>query len=118
MNHIKHFTNSMAECHICCELGAPQNCHAILGNAMCLLFYFRVEVVINHIENFWSHFKRTIIGTYFQISNQHLDSYVKEATFRYNQRHLSEGSRFDVTLANSNKTLSWNELIARKEKRA
>lgn len=53
------------------------------------------------IENSWSHFKRTIIGTYFQISDWHLDSYVNESTFRYNSRHLSEGSRFDVTLANA-----------------
>ncbi len=80
--------------------------------------YVRGDIHTNHIENFWSHFKRTIIGTYFKISDWHLASYVNEASFRYNNRVMSEGSRFDVTLANSNKTLSWNELVRRKAQRA
>jgi len=80
--------------------------------------YVKGHIHTNHIENFWSHFKRTIIGTYFQLSRKHLGAYVNEASFRYNNRDMSEGSRFDVTLANSNKTLSWNELIGKKEKRA
>ena len=80
--------------------------------------YVNGDIHTNHIENFWSHFKRTIVGTYFQMSDHHLGSYVNEATFRYNNRQLSEGSRFDVTLANSNKTLSWNELIEKRKNRA
>lgn len=80
--------------------------------------YVRGEIHTNHIENFWSHFKRNIIGTYFQVSDEHLAAYVNEATYRYNSRKLSEGSRFDVTLANSQKTLSYAELIARGAKRA
>lgn len=52
------------------------------------------------------------------MSNEHLASYVNEATFRFNNRHMSEGSRFDVTLANSNKTLSWNELIEKRKRTA
>ena len=80
--------------------------------------YVNGEIHTNHIENFWSHFKRTIIGTYFHISDHHLASYVNEAAYRYNNRKMSEGSRFDVTLANSNKTLSWNELVGKREKRA
>jgi len=80
--------------------------------------YVKGIVHTNSIENFWSHFKRTIIGTYFHMSPNHLDSYVNEATFRYNNRHMSEGSRFDVTLANSNKKLSWNELIKKGKRRA
>jgi len=80
--------------------------------------YVNGEIHTNNIENFWSHFKRTIAGTYFHISDQHLDAYVKESTFRYNNRHLTDGSRFDVTLANCNKRLTYEELIARKTKRA
>jgi len=77
--------------------------------------YVNGHIHTNHIENFWSHFKRTIMGTYFHMSDWHLDAYVDESTFRYNQRNLSEGSRFDVTLANSNKTLSWNELVQKRK---
>jgi len=76
--------------------------------------YVNGEIHTNHIENFWSHFKRTVIGTYFHMSIKHLDSYVKEASFRYNNRDMSEGSRFDITLANSNKKLSWNELVKKR----
>lgn len=78
--------------------------------------YVRGEVHTNSIENFWSHFKRGIIGTYFQVSDQHLASYVNEFTYRFNTRELSEGSRFDVTLANSQKTLSYDQLRQRRLK--
>jgi transposase-like protein len=67
----------------------------------------------NNIENFWSHFKRGVIGTYFHMSEDHMNSYVTEFAFRYNTRKMGEGVRFDMTLANSNKTLSWNELVER-----
>jgi len=80
--------------------------------------YVKGEAHTNNIENFWSQFKRTISGTYFHMSDQHLGSYVNESAFRYNSRELSEGSRFDVTLANAQKRLTWNELIARKKERA
>lgn len=78
--------------------------------------YVKGEAHTNNIENFWSHFKRGIIGTYFQISDHHLASYVNEFTYRFNTRELSEGSRFDVTLANSQKTLSYEQLKQRRVK--
>jgi len=80
--------------------------------------YVNGDIHTNGIENFWSHFKRTIIDTYFQISDQHLASYVNEASYRYNNRDLTDGSRFDVTLANAEKRLTYKELIARRTKRA
>ena len=80
--------------------------------------YVRDEVHTNNIENFWSHFKRGVYGIYHQVSEKHLDAYINEFTFRHNSRKITDGSRFDLTLANSNKTLSWNELVERTEKRA
>ena len=76
--------------------------------------YVNGDAHTNGIENFWSHFKRTITGTYFQISDQHLYAYVNEAAYRYNNRDLTDGSRFDVTLANAEKRLTYKELISRK----
>ncbi len=76
--------------------------------------YVRGNAHTNSIENFWSHFSRTIIGTYFKISNHHLSSYVNEFSYRYNNRDLSDGSRFDITLANAEKRLTYKELIGRK----
>jgi transposase-like protein len=76
--------------------------------------YVKGEAHTNNIENFWSHAKRTIIGTYFQVSDHHLESYINEFSFRYNNRTLTDGSRFDVTLANAEKRLTYKRLIARK----
>lgn len=73
--------------------------------------YVRGEVHTNNIENFWSHFKRGIIGIYHHTSDKHLDTYVNEFTYRFNNRKLSDGSRFDLTLANSQKRLTYNDLI-------
>jgi transposase-like protein len=50
----------------------------------------------NGIENFWSIFKRGVIGTYHQISVKYLQRYVNEFVFRQNTRR--ESSMFDVLL--------------------
>lgn len=76
--------------------------------------YVRGDVHTNNIENFWSHFKRGIYGIYHQVSDAHLAAYVNEFTFRYNSRTTTDGSRFDITLANSQKRLTYNELIGRR----
>jgi transposase-like protein len=76
--------------------------------------YVRGNAHTNSIENFWSHFKRTIVGTYFHISDLHIESYTNEFTYRFNNRDLSDGSRFDITLANAEKRLTYKQLIGRK----
>lgn len=40
----------------------------------------------NTIEGFWGQFKRSVRGTYHFVSSQHLQSYVDEFAFRYNER--------------------------------
>ena len=44
------------------------------------------RVYTNSIEGFWSQLKRGISGTYVSVSPQHLQKYVDEFAFRYNQR--------------------------------
>jgi hypothetical protein len=41
---------------------------------------------VNSAENYFSIFKRGVIGTYHHISEQHLDRYLAEFDFRYNNR--------------------------------
>jgi ISXO2-like transposase domain len=41
---------------------------------------------VNSAENYFSIFKRGVIGTYHHISEQHLDRYLAEFDFRYNER--------------------------------
>jgi hypothetical protein len=40
----------------------------------------------NTLENVWSLFKRSIIGSYHQVSVKHLDRYLDEFEFRFNNR--------------------------------
>ncbi|AWX45498.1 putative transposase-like protein [Flagellimonas maritima] len=79
--------------------------------------YVSGVVHTNNIENFWSLFKRGIDGIYHHVRPKHLDKYVNEFTFRYNNRGLSEGSKFDVCLANSAKRLDYKTLIGGEEKK-
>ncbi len=48
--------------------------------------YVRGEVHVNSVENVWSLLKRSIIGSYHQVSAKHLDAYLDELEFRYNNR--------------------------------
>lgn len=47
----------------------------------------------NTAENFFSIFKRGVIGTYHHMSEAHLGRYCKEFDFRYNTRELTDGER-------------------------
>ena len=44
------------------------------------------DVHTNSIENVWSLLKRSIIGSYHQVSAKHLDAYLDELEFRFNDR--------------------------------
>ena len=48
--------------------------------------YVRGEVHTNSIENVWSLLKRSIVGSYHQVSAKHLDAYLDELEFRFNNR--------------------------------
>lgn len=44
------------------------------------------DIHTNTIEGFWSQMKRSIDGTYHSVSSKHLQSYVDEFSYYYNQR--------------------------------
>ena len=50
----------------------------------------------NTAENFFSIFKRGVIGTYHHMSEAHLGRYCKEFDLRYNTRELTDGERAAV----------------------
>jgi hypothetical protein len=56
--------------------------------------YVRGKVHTNGIENFWSLLKRAIKGTYVAVEPFHLDAYIDEQAFRYNNRKTHDGGRF------------------------
>ena len=61
-----------------------------------------INAYTNGIENLWSHFKRMIFGTYYQVSKKHLQLYVDEFIFRFNTRKISEIERFELFLQSVN----------------
>src|SRR5205807_2709419 len=48
--------------------------------------YVRGDAHTNSVEGYFSILKRGIIGTYHQVSQQHLKRYLAEFDFRYNER--------------------------------
>jgi transposase-like protein len=48
--------------------------------------WVRGDVHTNTVENVWSLFKRSVIGSYHQVSVKHLPAYLDELEWRYNTR--------------------------------
>jgi IS1 family transposase/transposase-like protein len=73
--------------------------------------YVNGNIHTNSIENFWSLLKRTIKGTYVSVEAHHLQKYIEEQMFRYNNRKDNDGQRFfTVTGQIAGKRLTYAEL--------
>lgn len=84
--------------------------HEIINHAT---EYVRGNIHTNGIENFWSLLKRSIKGTYVSVEPQHLNRYVVEQTFRYNERKVKDADRFVSTAKNIiGKRLTYKELTS------
>jgi len=76
--------------------------------------YVRGNVHTNNIECFWSVLKRTIGGTYTHVNQRHLDRYLAEQIFRFDERKNTDGPRFErATKGADGKRLTYKRLIAR-----
>jgi transposase-like protein len=65
--------------------------------------YVNGQVHTNGIENFWSLLKRTLKGTYVAVEPFHLQRYVDEQVFRFNNRAtkdnpLTDSDRFSMAV--------------------
>jgi len=67
----------------------------------------------NSVEGFFSIFKRTVFGTYHQISPKHLQAYCHESSYRFNTRKITDKDRFTLTLSNVEGRLTYKNLIKR-----
>jgi transposase-like protein len=56
------------------------------------------RVHTNTVENFFSIFKRGIIGVFHHVSEAHIGRYAREFDFRYNTREITDGERSDQAL--------------------
>lgn len=74
--------------------------------------YVDGRVHTNSIENFWSVLKRTIGGTYICPRPKHLNAYLDEQIFRFNERENKDGPRFAKALKGADsKRLTWKALV-------
>ena len=65
----------------------------------------------NSVEGFFSIFKRTVFGTYHQISSKHLRAYCHESSYRFNTRKITDKDRFVLTISNVEGRLTYKKLI-------
>ena len=81
--------------------------------------YVRGQIHTNCLENFWSLTKRTLRGTYVAVEPFHLDRYMDEQAFRFNNRHtkdnpLDDTDRFMLALSQiSGRRLTYAELTGK-----
>jgi transposase-like protein len=86
--------------------------------------YVRGQVHTQGIDNFWSLLKRGLSGTYVAVEPFHLDRYVDEQVFRYNNRAtkdnpLTDSDRFALALSRvGNKRLTYAELTGKTGRRS
>ena len=81
--------------------------------------YVRGQVHTQGIENFWSLLKRGLKGTYIAVEPFHLDRYLDEQVFRFNNRAtkdnpLTDTDRFSLAVSQiSGKRLTYAELTGK-----
>lgn len=76
--------------------------------------WVRADVHTNQIEGVWSLLKRSIVGSYHQLSAKHLPAYLDEISFRYNNRE-NEYLFCDTLMALlESETMPYQELIREK----
>jgi transposase-like protein len=74
--------------------------------------WVRGVVHTNTIEGVWSLFKRSVVGTYHQLSAKHLPAYLDEMAFRFNNRENAFLFRDTLLRMIHGETLPYAELIA------
>jgi transposase-like protein len=69
--------------------------HGVVDHAV---EYVSGKIHTNGLENFWSLLKRGIRGTYVSVEPFHLFRYLDEQVYRFNNRKLTDGERFDIAV--------------------
>jgi transposase-like protein len=69
--------------------------HEVIDHAIA---YVEGEVHTKGLENFWSLLKRGLNGTYVSVEPYLLFRYLDEHGYRFNNRHVTDGERFDMAV--------------------
>jgi transposase-like protein len=86
--------------------------HETVNHSDC---YVKGQVHTNSLENFWSLMKRNLSGTYVAVEPFHLDKYLDETLFRFNNRqNKTDSDRFKKLLSQIvGKRLTYAELTGK-----
>jgi len=79
--------------------------------------YVKGKVHVQGMENFWSLLKRTLKGTYVSVDPVHLQAYVDEQVFRFNNRKpMNDANRFRYAMRHiAGKRLTYAQLTGKVE---
>jgi transposase-like protein len=73
--------------------------------------WVRGDVHTNSVENIWSLLKRSIVGSYHQVSKKHLDAYLDELEWRFNNRENPYLFRDTLLKLINSDNLPYQELV-------
>jgi transposase-like protein len=73
--------------------------------------WVRAQVHTNTVEGVWSLLKRSVVGTYHQLSAKHLPAYLDEISFRFNNRDNPYLFRDTLLRLIEGETLPFKELV-------
>ncbi len=81
--------------------------------------YVDGKIHTNGLENFWSLLKRGLNGTYVSVEPFHLFRYLDEQTFRFNNREMTDGERFEEAVKQIvGRRLTFEQLTGKASKEA
>jgi transposase-like protein len=116
LNTVEHGTNVYTDQAPAYQRLNKTYLHEVVNHAET---YVRGRVHTNGLENFWSLLKRNLAGTYVCVEPFHLERYVDEQVFRYNNRAtrenpLNDSDRFLLALSQvAGKRLTFAELTGK-----
>jgi transposase-like protein len=90
------------------HLGEDGFIHMMINHAV---KYAEGRIHTISVENFWSLLGRALNGTYVAVEPFHLDAYVDEQCFRFNNRKMTDADRMVLVVAGiGGKRLTYAEL--------
>jgi hypothetical protein len=117
LKHVKYGTKVYTDDAVAYESGLQRRfVHEFVNKTES---YVKGRVHVNGMENFWSLLKRGLKGTYVAVEPFHLERYVDEQVFRYNNRAtkenpLNDADRFSLLCSQIiGKRLTYAELTAK-----
>ncbi|HEY4932553.1 MAG TPA: IS1595 family transposase [Terriglobales bacterium] len=118
LGNVKHGTKVFTDEHVGYDNLHSRYVHDVVAHAE---RYVNGLVHTNGIENFWSLLKRTLSGTYVAVEPFHLDRYIDEQAFRFNNRggkkkadRITDADRFMLACSQiTGKRLTFAELTGK-----